>query len=101
MKQLATILKSLRRGAGELSPSCRAAARLQSEALDHRLRLRQRMGLSMHLLLCKWCRRYGRQIHFLRSVAHQHDKHDHSLPMQKLRPEVVEKIKQRLNTEEK
>ena len=101
MKQLATILKSLRDGAGELSPSCREAARLQSEALDHRLRLRQRMGLRIHLLLCKWCRRYGKQIDFLRSAAHQHDKHEHSLPAQKLRPAVVEQIKQRLNAEEK
>src|ERR1700743_2718936 len=42
------------------SPSCKTAARLQSEMLDHKLTWRQRQGLRIHLALCKWCRRYGK-----------------------------------------
>jgi len=99
MNWLDKMLKPLARGAGELSPSCREATRLQSEALDRQLGFRQRVGLHIHLVLCKWCRRYGQQLHFLRSAAHQHDDHGQVLPPQSLRPEARERIKQLLNTE--
>jgi len=99
MNWLIKILKSLGRGMAELSPSCREAVRLQSEAMDRPLPLRQRLGLTIHLLLCKWCRRYGRQLGFLRSVAHEHEKHDESLSRQTLRSEAKERLKQRLRSE--
>ena len=101
MKWLTKIMKPLTRGAGELSPSCKEATRLQSEALDRPLRPRQRIGLRIHLLLCKWCRRYGEQIGFLRSVAHENEKHEPGLPPQPLRPGARERIKRRLLEEDK
>jgi hypothetical protein len=52
-----------------LSPNCREAVRAQSEALDHPLPPARRFGLWMHLLICKWCRRYSRQIHFMHAAA--------------------------------
>src|SRR6267378_4027239 len=99
MKQPANFLKSLFRGAAVLSPSCREATRLQSEALDRPLTFGERLGLRIHLLLCKWCRRYGKQIHFLRSAARQHEEHEDCLPNQSLRPDARERIKQRLEAE--
>lgn len=99
MNWLTNMLKSLGRGMGELSPSCREATRLQSEAMDRPLRLRQRIGLRIHLFLCRWCRRYGLQIGFLRSLAHEHEKHDQTLPPQTLRPEAKERMKERLKSE--
>jgi len=99
MNWLTNMLKSLGRGMGELSPSCREATRLQSEAMDRPLRLRQRIGLRIHLVLCKWCRRYGRQIGFLRRIGREHEKHDQTLPCQMLRAEAKERMKQRLNSE--
>ncbi len=101
MNKLTQMLKSLGRGLAELSPNCREATRLQSEALDQQLGLRQRIGLRIHLFLCKWCRRYGKQIGFLRSVAHRHEKYEPSLPPQSLRSEARERIKRRLLEEEK
>ena len=88
-------------GIGELSLTCREATRLQSEALDHPLTLWQRVGLKIHLFLCKWCRRYGKQIGFLRSAAHEHAKHDVCLPPQALRPEARERIKRCLQSNDK
>lgn len=52
-----------------LSPNCQDAIRLQSDALDRPLSVSQRVGLRLHLLLCKWCRRYGRQLRFLRAAV--------------------------------
>ena len=82
----------------ELSPSCREATRLQSELMDGPLPLRKRVGLRIHLVLCKWCRRYGRQIGFLRTVAHEHGKHDEVLPSQTLRLEAKQRMKERLQS---
>ena len=84
--------KSLRQKINDLSPDCRSATRLQSETLDHRLKFSQRLGLRIHLILCRWCRRYARQLGFLRKAAkHCNDPHS---PAQPLRPEARERIKQ-------
>ena len=92
--------KSIARGAGELSPSCRAAVRLQSDALDRPLALRQRLGLRMHLVLCRWCRRYGKQIKFLRAAAHDCVGHDALDTAAALPPEVRERIKRTLREQQ-
>jgi hypothetical protein len=72
MKQPESFLKTLVRGFAALSPNCQEAVRLQSEALDHPLSSMERLGLRLHLVLCKWCRRYGKQIRLLRDAAHEH-----------------------------
>jgi hypothetical protein len=51
---------------------CRTASRAQSEMLDRPLSPSTRAGLWLHLLICKWCRRYGKQIRFLREAARDH-----------------------------
>jgi len=81
-----------------LSPNCKEATRLQSDALDRPLSRFQRIGLRIHLALCVWCSRYGKQIKFLRSAA-QHCEHDHSLE-QTMPPEARERIKRALKTDE-
>src|SRR5207247_4515370 len=96
MNWLTNIAKTLTRGLTELSPNCKAVTRLQSEALDRKLPLRQRFGLRAHLLLVKWCRRYGKQIAFLRSAAHEHpDEMTEPVP-QKLSAEARDRLKQKL-----
>ena len=96
MNWLANIVKTLVRGVADLSAGCKTASRLQSEALDHKLPFRQRFGLRVHLLLCKWCRRYGKQITFLRNAAHEHpDEMAEPVP-QKLSDEGRDRIKQKL-----
>jgi hypothetical protein len=64
------LFERLRSGCAQLSPNCREASRAQSEMLDHPLPPLKRLGLRLHLLICKWCRRYGKQIRFLRAAAH-------------------------------
>ena len=98
MNWLNHIAKNLIRGLVDLSPSCKAAARLQSEAFDHKLSFHQRLGLRIHLVLCKWCRRYGKQITFVHNAAHSHpDEMTESAPQQ-LSAEARERIRQKLRT---
>jgi hypothetical protein len=83
-----------------LSLTCKEASRLQSQALDRKLPLMQRIGLRIHLLLCKWCRRYGKQIRFLHDAAGEHPDHLAEPAQQSLSQGARERIKQRLQTEE-
>jgi len=79
-----------------LSPDCCEAVRAQSEALDHPLPPLRRLGLRLHLLLCTWCRRYGRQIHFLHEAAHKHPDDLTQASPSTLPADARERIKQRL-----
>ena len=63
------ILTNFARWVGQLSPSCKEAACLQSLALARPLTPVESVGLRVHLLFCKCCRTYGKQIRFLRSAA--------------------------------
>ena len=96
MKSPRTPAKTPARFFSLLSPSCKQASRLQSENLDRPLTFFENFGLRIHLFLCKWCRRYGAQLKFLRSAAHQCEEHQ---PPQKLSPAARERIKQRLHSE--
>jgi hypothetical protein len=91
-------VKTLVRRLGDLSPSCKEAIRLQSAALDRKLTLMERFGLRFHLVLCKWCRAYGRQITFLRSAAREHALDDQHLPQEALSSEARERIKRMLQS---
>ena len=82
----------------ELSPNCREATRAQSEALDHPLPPLRRFGLRLHLFICKWCRRYGRQIRFMRDAVHDHEEKLVEAAPQKLSAEARERIKQGFRT---
>lgn len=82
-----------------LSPNCREAIRLQSDALDRPLPRLQRIGLRIHLALCVWCLRYGKQIKFLRTAA-QHCEYDPE-PEQALPVEARERIKRTLEAGKK
>jgi hypothetical protein len=98
MYRLANIARRVVSGLAELSPSCKTAARLLSEALDHKLTWRQQLGLCIHLVLCKWCSRYGKQIAFVHNVGHSHpDQVTTSVPQQ-LSSAAKQRIKKQLDS---
>jgi hypothetical protein len=98
MQPVNKLTSALKSGFGALLPTCRDAARLQSQALDSRLSGSKRFGLWLHLLVCKWCRRYGRQIRFLRDAAHEHSEQLADAVPGKLSAEARDRIKQRLQS---
>lgn len=56
---------------GLLFISCDEAARRISRAQDVPLARAERLGLRLHLAVCQVCRRYLRQIRFLRPVLRE------------------------------
>ena len=101
MEQRKTLLGTLKKGLRTISPNCREVSRLQSEALDHALTPLQRFGLRVHLILCKWCRRYGKQIRFLRRAAHEHSDQVAEASPGTLSPEARQRLKRVLLDEAK
>jgi hypothetical protein len=83
-----------------LMPRCRDVARLQSNAIDRRLPLGKRVGLRLHLLACRWCRRYGKQIRFLHQSAHEHAENLTETAPHTLSSEARDRLKRSLRAEE-
>jgi hypothetical protein len=75
--------------------NCKKVTQLLSESLDRNLPLYQRMGMRIHLMMCKFCSRYKEQLLFLRKTAHLYSKssEDSNLSIQ-LSPEVGKRIKE-------
>lgn len=42
--------------------SCKQASQLISQGLDKKLSMRERFGLKMHLMICKYCKRFSQQM---------------------------------------
>ena len=49
--------------------TCRQATQLLSEKQDRQLVLREQSNLQLHLLVCRSCRRYGKQIKTLSQLS--------------------------------
>ncbi len=48
--------------------SCKDVTQLISESMDHSLPLGKRIGVRLHLLMCKFCARYERQLLLIRET---------------------------------
>lgn len=53
--------------------NCRKISRMVSDALDRKLPFHQRVGIRMHLLMCRYCARNRRQQLLLRMVLQQYE----------------------------
>jgi len=51
--------------------SCKEATRLISASMERKLTLRQRLAVRAHLLMCRFCSRYRRQLHFIEKALSQ------------------------------
>ena len=55
--------------------NCREVTRLVSESLDRRLGLYQRIGLRMHLWMCRFCSESKRQMLSIREAMRSYAEH--------------------------
>ena len=73
---------------------CKEVTRMVSESLDRKLPLYQRIGIRIHLLMCKFCSRFKKQLLFLRETIRQHVERDKDTELStKLPPEARERIR--------
>jgi hypothetical protein len=48
---------------------CKEVTALASEALERKLTWHERVGIRLHLMMCKLCSRYVRQLHVLHDAS--------------------------------
>lgn len=49
--------------------NCREVTRLYSEAQERKLTLKERISLSLHVLMCTGCHNFGQQMQALRQIV--------------------------------
>ena len=82
-----------------LTLSCDEATRLTSAAMDRRLSPVERIGLRLHYLCCRFCRRYRRQLRLIRDLLRRCEDHISSeadVSATTLPPDARERIRQAL-----
>ena len=78
--------------------SCKEVTRMVSESMDRDLSRYRRIGIWIHLMMCKFCSRYKQQLISLRKALRSEGLHDeNSEPHAKLSPDARERIKRSLH----
>src|SRR5574341_990963 len=54
---------------GKFVPSCDQVTLLVSDSMDEKLPLKSKLGVAIHLLMCKWCRRFKQQLQLIRTLV--------------------------------
>ena len=76
--------------------TCKEASQLLSQSQDRTLSWGERMSVRMHVWICNNCRRFERQLQFIRDTMRQGNREGH-LPVEKpLPPDSAERIRQAL-----
>jgi len=57
---------------GHLIFDCSEISRLVSDSMDRKLSFYQRLGIRIHLMMCRYCARYRKQLFFLRKTIRFH-----------------------------
>ncbi|MCC5871685.1 MAG: zf-HC2 domain-containing protein [Gammaproteobacteria bacterium] len=77
--------------------SCREVSRLASERMDRELSWREQIAFYMHLMMCRLCRRYARQLALLqRATGKLRQRRDDPVDWAALPEEARERIARRL-----
>lgn len=69
--------------------NCKQASELASRVMDAELTLGQRMSLKFHLMMCRGCTNFSRQLQFLRTAARRYG-------MREGMPRLSEEARQRI-----
>jgi hypothetical protein len=80
--------------------SCKQAARLVSVSFERRLTLRECFSMRLHLMMCKTCTFYSRQIKALRAIFTRHEEVLSNTPAaddEKLSDQAKQRIKKTIN----
>ena len=56
------LMNIMMRVMNKITPTCDVTTQMISESLDHKISLRKRLKIRLHVMFCKLCRRYQRQV---------------------------------------
>lgn len=79
--------------------NCKETSKLASQMMDRTLPLKTRISIKMHVLMCRFCKRYFSQITFIREALRLADdevKFETESSSVRLTPEMKERIRERL-----
>ena len=79
--------------------SCKEVTQLISESMDISLPIGKRIGMRLHLLICKFCSRYERQLLLIRETVRRivaTEEKTGELPEETLSEEAKERIRKSL-----
>ncbi|MBI3804412.1 MAG: hypothetical protein HY282_11695 [Nitrospirae bacterium] len=79
-----------------ITPPCKEVVQQISESMEHPLSLQQNVRMRLHFLICKWCARYMKQLHFIRSILRRDAERAGQNAPAALSPEAKERIKRSL-----
>ena len=79
--------------------SCREVSRLASERMDRELTWREKSAFYMHLMMCRLCLRYARQIALLRRATNNLRRRKSTLDDEALPEQARERIARKLREE--
>jgi len=77
--------------------SCKDVTKLLSESMDRSLPLGKRVGVRFHLLICRFCARYDRQLLLIRETVRRLATTE-DIPGETLSAEARERIRKFLET---
>ena len=84
-----------------LVTSCKQAARLVSVSFERRLTLREWLSMRVHLMMCRTCTFYSRQIRALRAIFIRHEENLSRTPPsdeEKLTDQARDRIQKTIHT---
>ncbi len=93
------LMNIMMRGINKLTAPCDIITQEISESLDHKISLRTRLNIRVHIMFCKLCRRYQQQLATMHTLFEQHLKQEEENILPKgptLNSEARERIKQNL-----
>lgn len=82
---------------------CREVSKLVSESMERDLPLGERLAVRMHLIMCRLCSGFARQLQMLRRAAREHPERlgpDESAPESRLPEAARERIKAALRNDD-
>jgi hypothetical protein len=83
----------------KITPTCDVITQKISESMDHKISLKNRLKIRLHVLFCILCRRYQRQLLMMHTLFEERlqREEENNLPQgATLTPEARERIKQNL-----
>ncbi|MCH7691647.1 MAG: hypothetical protein IIA17_11475, partial [candidate division Zixibacteria bacterium] len=64
-------MKTVNKMMNYIMPNCKEVAELVSFSMDETLPLKKRVGLKLHIMMCKFCHRNYKQLYLIRKLIVQ------------------------------